>query len=679
MKLETKIPDAGRMFKIYASRLEQLGIKTLHDLLYHMPSRYENYALISTIDKLQQGETVTIQGEVKEIKNNYIARSKSLQKAVISDPTGTVQVSWFNQPYLIKAVYAGSRIAIAGTVEGFAGKLQIKSPEYEILKDLDPTIHTGRLVPIYPVTRGISSKWLRKQVYLLLFKEELFPDDFLPEDLRQKYNLTSLTNALRSIHFPADLTETLTARERLAFDELFMLQLNTRERKTEWGRQVLRKPFMVKKHLNAAQAFINSLPYSLTEAQNRSIQDIFTDFTTSRPMNRLLQGDVGSGKTIVATSAMYMTYLNGSQSILMAPTEILAKQHFQTISNLLTPFKVKVDLATSSQKSIQQRDYMLRDTNILIGTHALLSEKIQLKKLGLVVIDEQQRFGVSQRASIREKGDNPHFLTMTATPIPRTVALTLYGDLDLSYLDEMPKNRKKIKTWLVPPEKRESAYAWIEKEIREHHSQAFIICPFIDESETMQTVKAASKEYALLQKEVFPKLKLGLLHGRQKVKEKDEILKSFRDKAFDILVATPIVEVGIDIPNATIIIIEAAERFGLSQLHQLRGRVGRGGEQSYCLLFTEAKNPSVLQRLKAMETMSIGSELAELDLKLRGAGEMFGTLQHGRDTLKIATFSDTILIQKAQIAAGEIYPSLSQYPKLQEKLASLQQEKISPD
>jgi ATP-dependent DNA helicase RecG len=418
---------------------------------------------------------------------------------------------------------------------------------------------------------------------------------------------------------------------------------------------------------------IKNLPFTLTTAQEKSLTHIFDDVKKQQPMNRLVEGDVGSGKTIVAAISMYLAFLNGYQSVLMAPTEILAQQHFATISKFLEPFGVKIALQTGSKKNKEET------FDILVGTHAVLSNKINFDKLGLVVIDEQQRFGVQQRSVIRAKGKNPHFLTMTATPIPRTIALTMYGDLDLSVLDELPKGRKLIKTWLVPQEKRTSAYQWIEKQIKETDSQAFIICPFIEESESMTTIKAATKEFEYLTKNVFPNLKLGLLHGKMKAKEKDIVLEQFRNKAFDILIATPVVEVGIDIPNATIIVIEAAERFGLSQLHQLRGRVGRGDKQSYCLLFTESKNPQTIERLKAMEKMHIGSQLAEFDLQLRGAGDMYGTAQHGQTFFKIASFADVDLIEKANQEAEKIFPELEKYPKLIEKLAKMNNQEVSPD
>jgi ATP-dependent DNA helicase RecG len=445
------------------------------------------------------------------------------------------------------------------------------------------------------------------------------------------------------------------------------------ERKLNWNKNLVSNPYSVEKFRDKIENFIIKLPFKLTNAQKRVIEEIFDDLAKSKPMNRLLEGDVGSGKTVVSAIAMYLSYLNGFQSVLMAPTEILAQQHYKTILQLLTPLKIKIGFATGNEKK------KIDDFDVMVGTHAVLEKGISFEKLGLVVIDEQQRFGVEQRALIRGKGKNPHLLTMTATPIPRTIALTLYGDLDLSILDEMPVGRKQIKTWLVPPEKRNNAYSWIEKQIVDTKSQVFIVCPFIEESETMQTVKAASKEFENLKNNVFKNLKLGLLHGKMKAKEKEGVLEKFRTGKIDILVATPVVEVGIDIPNATIIVIEASERFGLAQLHQLRGRVGRGDKQSYCLLFTESLNPQTLERLKAMEKHNFGAELAELDLKLRGPGEIYGTMQHGRKMLKIASFSDFDLIQKVKREAEKIFPNLKNYPELLEKLKRINLKQISAD
>lgn len=679
MDLYTSITKGNRSMKMYAGRLEKLGIKTYYDFLFHLPSRYEDYSIISKISEIQPGETVTIQGQIIETKTNYMrgARIKTMQKALVTDGTGTIELTWFNQPFLTRTLLTNSTISASGKADRFgrSKNLSIQSPEYEVLFNNALPIHTGRLIPVYPETQGVSSKWLRRQVYTILTQHLNELNEFLPEKLIKQNRMMSFPEAIQEIHFPKDLENAKYARERLAFDELFLMQLNAIQRRTQWKEKQKGIKLEVEKYQKQINACINSLPFKLTSAQQSALDNIVHDFQKETPMNRLLQGDVGSGKTVVAAIAMYAAYLNDYQSVLMAPTEILAGQHFSTVSRLLEPLGLKVSLVTGNKKLKQTNESF----DILIGTHAVLSEKISFTKLGLVVIDEQQRFGVEQRSIIRQKGNNPHLLTMTATPIPRTVALTMYGDLDLSYLNEMPHGRKKIKTWLVPKEKRNSAYEWIKKEIIGTKSQAFIICPFIEPSETMQTVRAVSQEYERLRKEIYPDLKLGLLHGRQKAKEKDETLEQFRNKKFDILVATPVVEVGIDIPNATIIMIEASERFGLAQLHQLRGRVGRGDKQSYCLLFTDSKSAQTSTRLKAMETTHSGAELAELDLKLRGPGNLYGTAQHGIPKLKAATFSDTILIQKAKLAADEIFPALSYYPSLTKQLDMTATSNISPD
>lgn len=665
--------------KMYAGRLEKLGITTYYDFLLHLPSRYEDYSIVSKIAEIQSGETVTIQGQVLEMKTNYMRgmRIKTMQKALVTDGSGTLELTWFNQPYLTRVILPNATISASGRVDRFgrSKNFSMQSPEYEIIYENGQGIHTGRLIPVYPETQGVSSKWLRRQVFNLLKEHANELTEYMPEEIIRKNKLMSYAEALQEIHFPKKLDAADKARERLAFDELFLMQLAAIKRRSQWQDKQKGIPFEIKKFEKQITASIDSLPFKLTGAQETALEKIKQDLQKQTPMNRLLQGDVGSGKTVVAAVAMYSAFLNGYQSVLMAPTEILATQHYKTVSQFLEPLGVTVDLVTGSKKRVTTGT----NFSILIGTHAVLSEKIKFEKLGLVIIDEQQRFGVEQRSTIRQKGKNPHLLTMTATPIPRTVALTMYGDLDLSYLNEMPHGRKKIITWLVPREKRTGAYDWIRKQIEETKSQAFIICPFIEPSESMQTVKAVKEEYERLRKEIYPDLKLALLHGKQKAKEKDEMLQQFKNGEFDILVATPVVEVGIDIPNATIIMIEAAERFGLAQLHQLRGRVGRGDKQSYCLLFTSNLNSETSTRLKAMETSHSGAELAELDLRLRGPGNLYGTAQHGIPKLKAANFSDAMLIQKAKLSADEIYSSLNQYPQLIKQLDNSISSNISPD
>lgn len=683
--LKTNVRSLGGIYKRYGAPLEKLGINNLEDFLYHIPNRYDDYTLISKISDVQPGEIVTIRGKVIEIKNQYTRGRFTIQRAKVKDDSGEIDVVWFNQPYLIKNINPDDNISISGKVDFKAGKLQIGSPDYEIGES--NFIHTGRLVPIYPETRGISSKWIRRQTFRILqdYNSEL--EDHLPDEIINKNSLQSLNDAIYKIHFPENLDEVEQSRRRLGFDELFITQLAANQRRIEWDKELKSEAFEIKKYEKKTAEFINKLPFKLTNAQKRTVEEIFSDLSRDKPMNRLLEGDVGSGKTVVAAISMYLGNLNGFQSVLMAPTEILAQQHFKTISELLSPFGIKVGLSTGSSKNYEVRikkkdhnsEFMIHDSDVMVGTHAVISSKVNFEKLGLIIIDEQQRFGVEQRGILRKKGNNPHVLTMTATPIPRTIALTMYGDLDLSILDEMPKGRREIKTWLVPNVKRESAYDWVKKEIDKNKSQVFIVCPFIEESETMQTVKAATKEFETLQKNVFKKYKVALLHGKQKSKEKNEILADFRNGKYDILVATPVVEVGIDIPNADIMIIEAAERFGLSQLHQLRGRVGRNDRQAYCLLFTESPNPQTLQRLKAMEQTNIGAELAELDLKLRGPGEIYGTKQSGRNYLKVASFSDFELIRQTKTEAERVIKDLSKYPRLKEKVEEKNVKEVSPD
>ena len=670
MDLNTPLTLSSRVYKMYSKRLEKLGIFKIEDFLYHIPFRYEDFSLVSKIGIVQAGEKVTIKGKVDKIQNQYTRRWKSLQKAIVSDETGSIEILWFNQPFLAKAINVGDEVSLSGNVEHDGSKLLMRSPDYEVVFD-NQTIHTGRLVPVYPETKGVSSKWLRRQVFKLL-QENTNIEDYLPKELLKENNLINLDQAIKKIHFPSSLEEAISARQRLSFDELFKLQLSSIIRKKSWEKEKI-KPWEVGKNEKKVNQLIKSLPFELTNAQKNAINEILDDLSKETSMNRLLEGDVGSGKTIVATLSLYLAFLNGFQTAFMAPTEILATQHYKTIKDLLSLLKIKVELATGSTKKINN------DFDVMIGTHALIYSKVKFKKLGLIVIDEQQRFGVEQRGILRQKGNNPHLLTMTATPIPRTVALTMYGDLDLSILDEMPKGRKQIKTWVVPPTKRIGAYKWIEEKVKKRNDQVFIVCPFIEESESMVTIKAATKEYARLKNDVFPNLKLGLLHGKMKASEKQEILTEFRNGKIDILVSTPVVEVGIDIPNATIMMIEEADRFGLAQLHQLRGRVGRGIKESFCLLFTQSKNPLTIERLKSMETIFSGAVLSELDLKLRGPGQIYGTSQHGMIQLKVANFSDFDLIKKAKKEAEKIFVKIKNYPKLKKEIDRLNTTKVSPD
>lgn len=678
MTLKTPIQDLPLIGPAYAKRLKKLDIATLGSLLYHFPFRYIDYSLISPIAKLQAGEIVSIRGQVISIKNEYTRRGKKIQKAVIADKSGEIEIVWFNQPFLIRIITPGKTIGLSGKVDWFGRKIVLVSPEYEIMKDeaqsvKQKTIHTGRLVPVYHETYGISSKWLRSRIAPLARNFVPGLKEFLPSRILKEHRLTKFSRALVEIHFPSSQKTVQQARQRFAFEELFFLQLAALKRKKNWQKHKL----AFKLHLDQEKilSFMASLPFELTRAQKRVLKEIFTDLKKNKPMNRLLEGDVGSGKTVVATAGIYLAHLNHRQSAFMAPTEILANQHYLTLNQILSPLGMKIALLTSSSKKNQS------DFDCLVGTHALIHKRALFKKLGLVVIDEQHRFGVEQRGKLIKKSQTPHILTMTATPIPRTIALTLYGDLDLSILDEMPPGRQKIKTWIVPPLKRAAAYQWIRKQIKGKKDQAFIVCPLIEESEheTMKSVKAVTSEKEKLEKKVFPDMKLGLLHGRLKSKEKNRVINSFRRGKIDILVSTPVVEVGIDIPAATIIVIEAAERFGLAQLHQLRGRVGRRGQQAYCLLFSQTPSRKVFKRLRALETITTGFELAEMDLKLRGPGEIYGTQQHGFYNLRIASFSDLTLIKKTRQAAEGIANQINRYPGLQARLKEYTIKAIEPN
>ena len=623
---------------IYQKRLEKIGIKTFKDLIYHIPARYLDFREKSPISRLSIGESITIKGKVDSIKNLYTRSGKKIQLAQVSDKSGSVDVIWFNQPFLIKTIKEGETYSFSGKVDWFGRKKAM----------ISPLINTFGIVPIYPETYGISSKWLRgkiKTAYQLIGGE-------ITEYLPQTYGFLDLPSAIKEIHFPNDPDRAKKARERLAFDELLALQITNLKRKSAWQKN--HPVYNLEINRKEINQFIDNLPFKLTVSQNKVIDEIIEDLQKPYPMNRLLEGDVGSGKTVVAAAAAFIAFLNGCQSVIMAPTQILAQQHFDTLNNLLQPFKVRISLITSA---ITEKD--LGRCDIFVGTHSLIHQKINIDKVALVVIDEQHKFGVEQREhlvkKIGKKNISPHVLTMTATPIPRTVALTFYGDLDLSTLNETPEGRQKITTWVVPKEKRENAYKWIDSQITVHRSQCFIVFPLIEESEaeTLKDIKSVTKEFLNL-KSIFINRRVGLLHGKLKIEEKNKVVEDFRNRKLDILVATPVVEVGIDIPNATIMVIEAADRFGLAQLHQLRGRVGRSDIKSYCLLFYQNEGEKSKARLSAMEKGISGFELAELDLKLRGPGEIFGLRQSGIPELKIASWTDIDLIKKAKEAAEEI-------------------------
>ena len=670
-----KIPYVG---KIYAQRLARLGIMSARDLLYHFPFRYQDYTQTTKINLLAPDRDVAVQGKIIQIGNIRTKWGKFLTKAAVADESGAIEVIWFNQPYLTQTLKEGVRVGLAGKVENFGGKTSLISPDFEVLEEGAVPTHTAGLVSVYPETARLTSKWLRSRIRSLLDSVDV--KEFIPEEIRQERGLLSLRESLEKIHFPKKFSDIEKARQRFALEELLLFNLRSLKQRLVWEKQKTPLPISYDRFREKVDRFVEKLPFSLTKAQKSVLDEIFRDLGGEKPMNRLLQGDVGSGKTVVAAVAAYLTHLNGAKTVFMAPTEILADQHFQTLSSLLSPSGIKVAINTGSRKTDQPDDF-----DLWVGTHALFYKEEDFQKVGLVVIDEQHRFGVKQRAQLLQKTGSamiPHLLTLTATPIPRTLALTVYGDLDLSVLDELPPGRKRIKTFVVPAQKREDGYRWIRQRVKAG-DQTFVICPLIEESvaESMQQVKAATAEFEVISK-IMPDVRVGLLHGRMKSPEKTKTMDSFKRGEIGVLVSTPVVEVGIDVPNATIMVVEAAERFGLASLHQLRGRVGRGEKESFCFLFAEKESAESIDRLRALEQNESGFQLAELDLKRRGPGEIYGVKQHGLTELKVADLTDSRLLKDAQEAARSVFQGdfpLKDYPELEVELERFSTSLIEPN
>ena len=633
-------------------KLTRLNINTPQDLLYHFPNRYVDFSHSVKINSVVENQNVTITGKVVDFKNIYTRNGKNLQKAIIADNTGKLDLIWFNQPYLVNSIKTGDTLSFAGAVSLYLNKKTIIAPEYG-------QYNTGKIISIYPETSGLGSKWFRKIIQIQI-QNLLSPiKETLPSSLIKKFNLLDLKTSLLQIHCPTDPQILAKARNRLATEEILSLQIRSYLSKKNWLKKTPKTKIKITKIIDKKiKDLIKTLPYKLTDSQNKVLSEIFTDLTNpNQVMNRLLQGDVGSGKTIVALMACYLAHLNNCLSVIVAPTEILANQHYQSFQEILKNKDIPIFLLTGSKKVDLKK---IPKNGIIISTHAIIYQKNNLKnKISLLIIDEQHKFGVKQRSFLNSSLKMPHCLTMTATPIPRTISLTLLGNLDISTIDTLPKNRLQIKTFLVPDHKKSNCYKWIEAEINKTGCQAFIVCPFIDVSETMASVKSATKEFEYLSKEIFPNLKLDLIHGKIKSEAREKIIKKFQENKINILVTTPIIEVGVDIPNSSIIIIQSADRFGLAQLHQLRGRVGRGRQQSYCYLFTESTNQKAITRLNFLEKSHNGLKIAEYDLDSRGPGEVFSTIQHGFPSLKIANFSDLKLINLSQEILKEI---ITNYP-----------------
>jgi ATP-dependent DNA helicase RecG len=642
-----------------AESLEKLGMQTLADMLYNYPRRYEDYSLLKPIQSLMFNDVVTVLGSVQSVTNRPMRGGKlNLIELIIGDGTGSLRISFFNQPWLLNRFKKDDMISVSGKIDQYLGRLVMNSPDWEFVEM--ENLHTNRIVPIYALTERITQKWLRTQMKQVISYWAPAVVDPLPDTTKRDARLVSLNEALTQIHFPDSQDRLKLARERLAFDEIFYLQMGVLRQKRDWKSVEGRRFTVADEWLGARLA---ALPFTLTSAQQTVLEDIRKDLDSGRPMNRLIQGDVGSGKTVIAALGASMVVANECQAAIMAPTSILSEQHYRNFISLLTgengflnqdEIRLLVGSTTESEKEAIRQGLANGSIRIVIGTHAVIEPDVQFKDLQFVVIDEQHRFGVEQRAELRSKGTNPHLLVMTATPIPRSLALTMFGDLDISVMNVMPVGRQQIATYVLRPQERERAYAMIRSQVQ-NGNQAFIVYPLIDESEKLDA-RAAVDDFEALSKHVFPDLKLGLLHGRMKPSEKDDVMLKFRDKVFDILVSTTVIEVGVDVPNSTLMLIEGADRFGLAQLHQLRGRVGRGSVASTCLLIPTREDATENERLQAMAITNDGFELADLDLKLRGPGEFLGTRQAGfASSLKMASITDVKLIEKAREQAQALF------------------------
>ncbi|MDP2912459.1 MAG: ATP-dependent DNA helicase RecG [Candidatus Omnitrophota bacterium] len=686
-----------RYFKgVGPKKLEQLmklGIGKAEDILYYLPARYEDRSNFIAIKDLKAGASQTIKGDIITMGNHITKTGARIFQIVLTDQTGFIHATWFNQPYLKDFFSKGQKVVLYGKVERY-DKLQIVQPEYEILKgDEADSVHMGRIVPVYRAASQLTQRYLRGLAFIAVNKYCKFLTERLPTYILARQKLVDIRFAIRNIHFPTNFENLEKAYRRIVFEEFLMLQLALAMKRKESRLEVTGISHEVAG--GPAAAFKKRLPFELTEGQMRAAADIERDMSSSKPMNRLLEGDVGSGKTVVAAYALTITVQNGFQGVLMAPTEILARQHFLNLSELLMPLGINVALLIggidqTTKKAIYS-DIKEGKVNIVVGTHAVIQGAAEFKRLGLAVIDEQHKFGVIQRSLLKEKGRNPHVLVMTATPIPRTLALTIYGDLDISIIRELPKGRKPIVTYWVEEAKRGKVYDFIKEELAKGR-QAYVICPLIDSLAQSSKPKVQSLSFDFnrdaksktqnvnemvkkLRNEVFPEFEVGLLHGRMASKEKEMVMRDFKKGKTKILVSTIVIEVGIDITNASVMLIENAERFGLAQLHQLRGRIGRGDYESYCILLSNPGTDEAEERLKTIEGTVDGFQIAEADLALRGPGEFFGTRQHGLPEIRFGNILKDFGIM--ELARKEAFGLVARDPDLEEEHHELLKEGLA--
>jgi ATP-dependent DNA helicase RecG len=671
MTLSSPLTDVKGVGSELAKKFAILGVTTVQDLIYYYPRRYDDYSNVLPIGKIKPG-VVTIKAVIKQAKGRYARRGLHITEAVASDDTGSVRIIWFNQPYRAAGFKNDQEYYISGEFALKSQRLSIMNPSAELVSSFP--INTARIVPVYRETKGFKSAQIRKTVQQVLPLLDKLPET-LPAWIIQHYKLIDHADAVRTMHFPESAAALVAARQRLGFEEVFGLTLAALLNKYELlHEEAIAIPFEEK----LAKDFVSHLPFTLTDAQRKTVWQIYQDMEKTQPMNRLIEGDVGSGKTVVAAMAAVMAMEQGFQVALMAPTELLARQHVETIYGLLEPLGIahEVSLLVGGLKPAQKKQAQDKirsgDVRFIIGTHALIQSKVDMHRLGLVIVDEQHRFGVEQRKALQAKaGHALHVLNMTATPIPRSLALTLYGELDISIIDVKPEGRKVIKTKIVSPNSRKQLYEKIETEL-EVGRQMFVVCPLVSDSD-MLPAKSAEQAYEDLRKGAFKHRRIGLLHGKMKAEDKDDIMQQFANHELDILVATTVIEVGVNVPNATVMLIENAERFGLAQVHQLRGRVGRSDEQGYCfLMMGDSSEPS--RRLRALESSSDGFALADLDLEIRGPGAIYGTMQHGQLDLRIAKLTDVKLIAAARRAAQEFIDreeNLLQYKQLHSRINRL--------